>query len=112
MAKIKNSGDSRCWQGYAKRGNSSAVGSWYNNSGNQPGRSSENWKYIYQKTQQYHTWACTQKISQHVIKTDVPLCFFAPIFVIPRAGNNLDALQQRKDMENVVHLHNGVLLSY
>ena len=46
MAKIKNSGDSRCWQDVEKEEHSSIVGgiaSWYNHSGNQSGGSSENW---------------------------------------------------------------------
>jgi len=46
MAKIKNSGDNRCWQGCGERGNSSIVSrisSWYNHTGNQSGGSSENW---------------------------------------------------------------------
>jgi hypothetical protein len=46
MAKIKNSGDSRCWQDVEKEEDSSIAGgiaSWYNHSGNQFGGSSENW---------------------------------------------------------------------
>jgi hypothetical protein len=46
MAKIKNSGDNRCWQGCGETGNSSIAGgiaSWYNHSGSQFGGSSENW---------------------------------------------------------------------
>jgi hypothetical protein len=46
IAKFKNSGDSRCWQGCGKDEHSSIAGgiaSWYNHSGNQSGGSSENW---------------------------------------------------------------------
>jgi hypothetical protein len=46
MAKIKNSGDSRCWRGCVEREHSSIAGgiaSWYSHSGNQFGGSSENW---------------------------------------------------------------------
>jgi hypothetical protein len=32
------------------------IANWYNHSGNQSGGSSENWKYIYLKTQLYHPW--------------------------------------------------------
>jgi hypothetical protein len=45
MAKIKNSGDSRCWRGCEEE-HSSIVGgiaSLYNHSGNQSGGSLENW---------------------------------------------------------------------
>jgi len=56
MAKIKNSGSSRCWQGCGERGTSFIAGgisSWYNHSGNQFVGLSENWEEIYQKTQLY-----------------------------------------------------------
>jgi hypothetical protein len=47
MARIKNSGDSRCWPGCREREeHSSIVGgiaSWYNHSENQSGGSSKNW---------------------------------------------------------------------
>jgi hypothetical protein len=46
MAKIKNSGDSRCCKDVEKEEHSSIVGgiaSLYNHSGNQSGSSSENW---------------------------------------------------------------------
>jgi hypothetical protein len=46
MAKIKNSGDSRCWEDVENEEHSSIVGgiaSLYNHSGNQSGSSSENW---------------------------------------------------------------------
>jgi hypothetical protein len=48
--------------------------SWYNHSGNQYGSSSENWTEYYLRTQLYHSWAYTQKMLQHVIRTHVPLC--------------------------------------
>jgi hypothetical protein len=50
------------------------IASWYNNSGNQFGGSSENWTKYYLKTQQYHSWAYTQKMFQHAIRTHAPLC--------------------------------------
>jgi len=46
MAKIKNSGDSKCLRDAEKEEHSSIVGGiaeWYNHSGNQSGGSSENW---------------------------------------------------------------------
>ena len=46
MAKIKNSGDSRCWEDVEKEEDSSTVGgiaSLYNHSGNQSGGSTEKW---------------------------------------------------------------------
>jgi hypothetical protein len=45
MAKIKNSGDSRCWQGCEEEHSiSGGIASCYNHSGNQYGGSSESWK--------------------------------------------------------------------
>jgi hypothetical protein len=52
MAKIKNSGDSKCWQGCGERDHSSIAGgiaSLFNHSGNQFRGSSENWTYYYRK---------------------------------------------------------------
>jgi hypothetical protein len=65
MAKIKYSGDSKCWLGCGEKGNTSIAGgiaSWYNHSGNQFGSSSENWTWFYLKTQQYHSWEYSQKM--------------------------------------------------
>jgi hypothetical protein len=55
---------------------STAVGiaSWYNDSGNQSGGSSENWIQYYWKIQQYLSRAYTQKTFQLVIRTHTPLC--------------------------------------
>jgi hypothetical protein len=50
------------------------IASWYNHSGNHFGGSSENWTKYYQKIQQYHSWAYTQKMFQLVKRTHVPLC--------------------------------------
>jgi hypothetical protein len=50
-----------------KEEHSSIVGGvarWYNHSGNQSGGYSENWTY--------HSWAYTQKLLQHVIRTHAP----------------------------------------
>jgi hypothetical protein len=50
MDKIKNSVDSRCWRGCGVRGtliqpdDADGIASWYNQSGNQFGSSSENWR--------------------------------------------------------------------
>jgi hypothetical protein len=50
------------------------IASWYNHSGNQFGRSSENWTEYYWKIQQYNSWAYTQKMFQLVIRTHAPPC--------------------------------------
>jgi hypothetical protein len=46
MAKIKYSGDIRCWRGCGERGtllHCGGIASWYKHSGNQSCGSSENW---------------------------------------------------------------------
>jgi hypothetical protein len=62
MAKIKNSGDNRCFQGCGEEEHSSIAGataSWYNHSENQFSGYSKNWTEFYQKIQQYHSWTYT-----------------------------------------------------
>jgi hypothetical protein len=78
MAKIKNSGDSRCWLGCRRVTflHSGGIASWYNHSGNELGSSKRKKSqiYYYRRIQQCHSWAYTQKVFQHVIMTHAPLC--------------------------------------
>ena len=76
MAMMKNSGDCRCWEDVDKEkhfSNAGGIASWYNHSEYQFGDFSENWILYYMRTQGHHSWAYTQKMSQHVIKTLAPL---------------------------------------
>jgi hypothetical protein len=69
MAKIKNSGDSRCWQGCAERGTYLHcwwIASWFIHTVNQFGSSSENWTKYYHKIQQFLSW--------DIYPEDVPTC--------------------------------------
>jgi hypothetical protein len=50
------------------------IASWYSHSGNQFVDSSENWTKYYSKIQQYLSWAYSQKMLQHVIRTHAPPC--------------------------------------
>jgi hypothetical protein len=54
------------------------IASWYNHSGNKFGSSSENWTWYYLRIQLHHSWAYTQKMLQHVIRTHAPLCSQKP----------------------------------
>jgi hypothetical protein len=85
---------------------SGEIASWYNHSGNQSGGSSENW------TQLYHSWAYTQKILQHVTRTHAPLFHSRHIHNSQKLERTQLSLNRGMNTENVVHLHNGVLLSY
>jgi hypothetical protein len=80
MAKIKTSGDNKCWRGCGdveKEEHSSIAGqiiNWYNHYGNQSGGFSENYKYIYLKSQKYHSWEYTKKMPHQTTDASVPLC--------------------------------------
>ena len=77
MAKMKNSGDSRCWIGCGERG--TLLHCWWDCKLVKP-----TWKSVWQflrklhivllRNQLYHSWAYTQKMHQHVIKTHAQLC--------------------------------------
>jgi hypothetical protein len=97
-----------------KEEHSSMVGgiaSWYNQSGNQSGDFSENWTwYYYLRTQLYHSWAYIQKMFQqgqmfHYIYSSL-------IYNSQKVERTQMSFNRGMDTENVVHLHNGVLLSY
>jgi hypothetical protein len=89
------------------------IASLHNHSGNQSGGSSENWTYYY--------WRIPQYLSLGIYPEDVPTSkkdtcstmFIAALFIIarswkePRCPSTEEWIQK-----NVVHLHNGVLLSY
>jgi hypothetical protein len=78
MAKIKTQVTADAGENVEKVEHSSIAGgtaSWYNHSENHSGDSSENWKQYYLRTQQYYSWAYTQKMPpQHTTRTHAPLC--------------------------------------
>jgi hypothetical protein len=70
---FKNSGE----KDVEKEEHSSIAGriaGWYNHSGHQFDSYLENCTSYYQRIQQYHSWAYTQKMLQHVIRTLAPPC--------------------------------------
>ena len=73
MPKIKNSGDSRCWQGCGERG--TLLHYWWGCKMVQPLWKSV-WKFFRKldMTLLYLSWAYTQRIPRHAIKTHAPLC--------------------------------------
>jgi hypothetical protein len=117
MAKIKNSGDSSCWQGCGERG--TLLHCWWDCKLVQPLWKSVWWflrkighRKLDLRTQLYHSWAYTQKMVQYVIRTHVPLCSCSLIYNSQKLERTQMSLSRGTDTENVVHLHNGVLLSY
>jgi len=112
MAKIKNSGDSRCWRGCGERG--TLLHCWWDCRLVQPF-----WKSV---------WGFLRKLEFHYLRT-------SPEHIPKRCSNiqqrhvlhyvhssliyNSQKLERTQmsfnrgmDTENVVHLHNGILLSY
>jgi hypothetical protein len=113
MAKIKNSGDSRCWRGCGERETllqcwwDCKIASRHNHCGNHFGFSSENWIVLLEDPTM--PLLC-------INPEDAPTCnndtcstmLIAALFIIARSWKESTGM----DTENVVHLHNGVLLSY
>ena len=76
MAKIKNSEKTDTGEDVEKEEHSSTAGGvarWYNHFGNQSVGSSENWMTL-QRTLLSLSWAYTQRIPWHAIRTHGPLC--------------------------------------
>jgi hypothetical protein len=97
MAKIKNSGDSRCWRGLGERNIPPLL------VGLQAGT-----------TMVYHFWANTQKMLQHIM-THLHIFHYihsSLIYNSQELERTQISFNRVMDTENVVHLHNGVLLSY
>jgi hypothetical protein len=87
------------------------IVSLYNQSGNQSAGSSENWIKYYLKIQQYLFWACTQMIFQLVIRTHAPLVPSSLIYNRQELERTQMFFNRGMDTENVIHLHNGVLIA-
>jgi hypothetical protein len=95
-----------------KEEHSSIVGrtaSLYNHSGNQSSRSSKTWTYYYLRTQLYHFWAHTQKMLQNITRTHVHNSL---IYNSQKLERTQMTFKRGMDTVNVVHLHNGLLISY
>ena len=115
MARIKNSGDSRCWRGCGERG--TLLHCWQDCKLVQP-----LWKSV---------WWFLRKLDivlpedpaiplLGIYPEDVPTgkkdtcstMFIAALFIIPRSWKEPRCSSRWIDIESVIHLHNGVLLSY
>jgi hypothetical protein len=76
MAKIKNSGDTRCWGGCGER--EILLHCWWDCKLVQPlwksvCGSSENWTQYYLRTQPHHFWAYIQRIMMFIVKIHLSL---------------------------------------
>jgi len=98
-----------------KEKDSSIVGeiaSWYNQSKNQSGDSSEKWILYYLRTLPYHSSTYTQKMFQHIRRTHAPLCSYQSyLYNTQKLERSQMSFIREMDTDNLVHLHNGILLS-
>jgi hypothetical protein len=83
------------------------IANWYNHSGNQPGGSSANGKWIYLKTQQYHSWEYTLSCHRGMCL----IIFIAAFCDSQKLETTQISLDRRMNTENVIHFHNGMPLS-
>ena len=126
MAKIKNSGDSRCWQGCGERG--TLLHCWWDCKLVQP-----LWKSVWRFLRKLDTILPEDPAIPllGIYPEEVPIgnkntcstMFIAALFIIarswkePRCPSTEEWIQKMwfiytVEYENVVPLHNGVLLSY
>ena len=116
MAKINNSGDSRCWQGCGEKG--TLLHCWWDCKLVQP-----LWKSVCRFLRKLDlilpVHPAIPLLGTYL--EDVPTgnknpcstMFIAALFIIARSWKEPHMpLNTGMDTENVVHLHNGVLLSY
>ena len=88
------------------------IASLNNHSGNQYGGSLENWTQYYQRIPQYLSWAYTQKIPQLVEGHMLHYVHSSLIYNSQKLDRTQMSLKRGMDTEIILHLHNGVLLSY
>ena len=114
-AKIKNSGDSKCWQGCGERG--TLLHCWWGCKLVQP-----LWKSVWRFLRKLGTslpedpaiplLGIYPEDSQPCNKDTYSTMFIAALFIIARSWIEKVSLNRRVDAKNVVYLHNGVLFSH
>jgi hypothetical protein len=107
MAKIKNSGDSRCWQGGRER--ETLLHCWWDCTLVQP-----LWKSFFQFLRKLDIILPEDPaiLLLDIYPEHIPTCKKDHIYNSQKVERTQMSLNREMDTENVVHLHNGVLLSY
>jgi hypothetical protein len=115
LAKIKNSGDSRCWQGCGERG--TLLYCWWECKLVQP-----LWKSVWQFLRKFDIVLSEDPAIPllGIYPEDVPTCSKDMLHYVHSShvynSQKLETIQvslnRGMDTENVVQLHNGILLSY
>ena len=88
------------------------ISNCYNHSRNQFVVFSINCTQCYQRIQQYHSWAYTQKVFQLVIRTMLHYVPSSLIHNSQKLERTQMSFKRGMGTENVIHLHNVLLLSY
>ena len=112
MARIKNSGNSRCWQGCGERG--TLLHCWWDCKLVQP-----LWKSVWRFLRKLDIVLLEdpaipllgQKNQEKFQLVRRTLCFSSLIYNSQKLERTQMSLNRKMDTENVVHLHNGVLVS-
>jgi len=73
---------------------------------------SENWTLYYLRTQLYYSWAYNQMMLQHIKMNMLHYVHNSLIYNSQKLERTQMPFNRGMETENVVHLHNGVLLSY
>ena len=116
MAKIKNSGGIRCWQGCGERG--TLLHCWWNCKLVPP-----LWKSVWQFFRKLNIVLPEDPAIPllGIYPEDVPTCnkdtfstmFLSALFIVARSLKKTQiSFNRGMDTENVIYLHNGVLLRY
>jgi hypothetical protein len=80
------------------------IASWYNHSRNQFSTIfSGNWNWYCVRTQQFHSWAFTQKMLQHVITCST--IFIATLFIIARSRKEPKCPSTEKWVEKIWYIY-------
>ena len=115
MAKIKNSGDSRCWRGCGERG--TLLHCWWDCRLVQPLWKSV-WQFLRKLDMVLHEdlaiplLGYIQKMFQLKERNMLHYVHSSLIYNSQKLERTQMPLNRAMDTENVVHLHNGILLSY
>jgi len=115
MSKIKNSGDSKCWQGWGERG--TLLHCWWDcklvqPSRNQSGGSSEIGHWTTWGPSYTSLWQIPKRCPNILQKHVFYYVHSSLIYNSQKQERTQMPFNRGMDTENVVHLHNGILLSY
>ena len=113
MAAIKKSTNNKFQRGVEKKEPSYTAGgnaNQYSHYGEQCGDSLKNWKQNCHTTQQSHCWAYTLRKPE--LRHVYPYVHCSTVYNSQDMETTQMSINRQMDKEIVVHIHNGLLLSY